>query len=107
MGPQLTALDGHIRTCGRDENNKNFSWRYNKMIIRDKTLPATILQSLPGRPITAVFEHPILSSDLIITRAWVEHDDGEYNLMIEFEQPRFLFNRDTCRVWPEESLQAS
>ncbi len=101
--PQLVVLDGHVRASGCDENARHFSWHHDTVKIMERSLPETILHSLPGRPITDVVEHPILTPNLSITRAWVEREYGEQNLMIEFKQPRFLFNRNTGRFWADVS----
>ncbi|MCD1623482.1 hypothetical protein [Citromicrobium bathyomarinum] len=101
--PQLIVFDGHVRASGWDEGSRNFSWRYDTVKVMEKSLPEAILHSLRGQPITDVIEHPILTPELTITRAWVEREYDWQNLMIEFKQPRFLFNRSTGRVWAEDS----
>ncbi|WP_420606488.1 hypothetical protein [Novosphingopyxis sp.] len=93
--------DGHVRFLGWKQSSGLFLCNRNTIIIKNRSLPETILNLLPGRPITDLVEHPVLTPDLIITCAWVENRNGSPNLKIEFDQPRFLFCRNTGRIWRE------
>lgn len=95
--------DGHVSCIGSSPSSPPVSWYDNVVHVEGITLPEATLVSLPGRPITNVVRHRVLSSNMIVTRAYVETDWPKPMLVIEFEQPRLLFCRHTGRVWEEPS----
>ena len=91
--------DGHVSCIGSSPSSPPVSWYDNVVHVKGITLPEATLVASPGRPITSVIGHKVLSSNMIVTRAYVDADWREPMLVIEFEQPRLLFCRHTGRVW--------
>lgn len=99
--PIYLCEDGHVSCIAASPSRPSISWYDNVVHVNGVTLPEAVLFSLPGRPITSVIDHRVLSSNMIVTRAHVDTDSPEPVLVIEFEQPRLLFCRYTGRVWEE------
>lgn len=91
--------NGHVSCIGSSPSKPPVSWYGHVVHVEGITLPEATLASLPGRPITSVIGHKVLSSNMIVTRADVDTDWPEPILVIEFEQPRLLFCRHTGQVW--------
>ncbi len=91
--------------CGRlyleatDFYRPSISWYDGYMKLYDVKIPSTIFDSLPGKPITALIEHPLLTSKVIIQNI-VKLFDGKHYYKIEFEQPCFYYCCKTGRFWP-------
>ena len=70
--------------------------------IYDQMLPATIYDSVCGKPITDLIMHPYLTSDIIIKNmSYVDDPRADY-IEIHIEQPRYFYCRGTGRYWVEE-----
>lgn len=95
--------DGHIQCHGRDPANPNFRWNRNSIEIFGRSAPDTVLTALKGRPITALIEHPVLSSDMIISHAHSKFEFGDHSIRAEFEQPRLLFCSASGHAWASDS----
>jgi len=90
--------------CGRlyleatDSSDARVNWCDGYIDIFDGEIPSTMHDSLPGKPITDLIEHPFLTSEIIIKdlqKFWY----GEDYLRITFEQPCFYYSRKTGRFW--------
>ena len=90
--------------CGRlyleatDSYDPRIKWQDGYVDIYDLEIPSTICGSLPGKPITALIEHPFLTPEIIIKSISKMHDGKDYH-RIEFEQPCFFYSHGTGRFW--------
>lgn len=91
---------GLVQCNGYDGSSRSsrLSWNRNSVTISGRSLPDTTLAALPGRPITDLVEHPILSSNMIITHVSNTLDPGP-SIRAELDQPRRLFCNVSGRVW--------
>lgn len=52
---------------GRIESNfmikEGITWNYTRLVLKNFQLPATVINSLPGKPLSVVIEHPLLQGD--------------------------------------------
>jgi len=91
-------------TCGRlyleatDSSDARLKWHDGYFDIYDLEIPSTLCASLPGKAITALIEHPFLTSEIIIKGISKMYDGKDYH-RIEFEQPCFFYSRGTGRFW--------
>jgi hypothetical protein len=97
------VVEGHLQCHGWDRSNPNFHWNRDKVIIANADIPATILTTVVGRPITAVVDHPLLTDRMIITSAVSKDEWGKRFVELQFDQPKLLFCRASGRVWEAES----
>ena len=70
--------------------------------IYDQMLPATMYDSVCGKPITNLIMHPYLTSDIIIKKMSHVPDPRANYIEIHIEQPRYFYCRGTDRYWVEE-----
>lgn len=90
--------------CGRlyleatDSSDARLKWHDGYIDIYDLEIPSTLCASLPGKAITALIEHPFLTSEIIIKGISKMYNGKDYH-RIEFEQPCFFYSRKTGRFW--------
>lgn len=102
----IWTTDGHVRCHGWDASNPNFRWNRNSIEILGRSAPDTVLTAMRGRPITQLIEHPVLSDDMIISRAYSKFEFDIHSIRAEFEQPRRLFCGASGRVWdPDPAMR--
>lgn len=95
----LYVRDGHIGCEGYDAQNSNFHWNGSSLTLWNCTLPEIALSQLAGQPITRLIEHPILSSDMIITEASSAKIGERQAIKVIFDQPKRLFCKASGRSW--------
>lgn len=95
----LYFRDGHIVCKGYDAQNSNFLWNGSSLKLWNCTLPEIAISQLAGQPITRLIEHPILSSDMIITEASSAKIGDRQAIQIDFDQPKRLFCKASGRSW--------
>lgn len=95
----LYVQDGHIGCEGYDAQNSNFQWDGSSLTLWNCTLPEIAISQLAGQPITRLIEHPILSSDMMITKASSEKIGERQAIKVDFKQPKRLFCKASGRTW--------
>lgn len=95
----LYVRDGHIGCEGYDAQNSNFHWNGSSLTLWNCTLPEIAISQLAGQPITRLIEHPILSSDMIITEASSIEIGDQQAIQVNFDQPKRLFCKVSGRSW--------
>ncbi len=95
----LYVRDGHIGCEGYDAQHSNFQWDGSSLTLWNCTLPEIAISQLAGQPITRLIEHPILSSDMIITEASSAKIGDRQAIQIDFDQPKRLFCKASGRSW--------
>ena len=102
--PKLRESDLHQDLkvkCGRiyleaiDSADVCLIWHDGRVEILDLEIPSTLCDSLPGKPITDLIEHPFLTPEVIIKDLWCIQNYSR----ITFKQPCFFFSRKTGRFW--------
>lgn len=95
----LYVRDGHVGCEVYDAQNSNFHWNGSSLTLWNCTLPEIAICQLAGQPITRLIEHPILSSDMIITEASSIEISDRQAIQVNFDQPKRLFCKASGRSW--------
>ena len=97
--PKLRESDLHQDLkvkCGRiyleaiDSADVCLIWHDGRVEILDLEIPSTLCDSLPGKPITDLIEHPFLTPEVIIKDLWCIQNYSR----ITFKQPCFFFSKN-------------
>jgi len=102
----IFAEDGHLQCHGSDPSNCYVTWNRDTVTLRGRTLHEAALALLPGRPVTDLIEHHILSRNMIVTEAVNNFQYGGGSIYVTIEQPRRLFCGRSGRVWSWSGNQA-
>lgn len=106
LSPKLTIFvnDGHVQCHGRDTSSHQIYWCRNSVQIFEHAVPASVLDSLVGQPVTKLIEHPVPSDDMIILQATSCLEHGVPSVYAEFEQPLRLFCGASGQVWSQSII---
>jgi hypothetical protein len=95
---------GVVQCDGYDRYTPKLSWNRHSITIHGQSLPDTTLAASIGRPITDLVEHPILSQDMIIWRAYEAFDPGPA-ILAELIMPQRLYCGVSGRTWECDGMQ--
>ena len=98
LHPDFKVKCGRLYLEATDCHDSRIKWHDGYFNLYDQDIPSTYCDSLPGKPITALIEHPFLTSEIIIKSISKMYDGKDYH-RIEFEQPCLFYSRETGRFW--------
>lgn len=96
------AVDcGRILYSGTNAGTPAMTIDGDRIRIFETLVPETVLECMPGKPITDFIQYPLFSSEILILKArnvrgWI---DGDF-LELIIEQPRLFYCRLTGSYWP-------
>jgi hypothetical protein len=96
--PDFKAECGRLYLEASDSYDARLNWYDGYIEIYDLEIPSTLRDSLLGKPITDLIEHPFLTPEIII-KDLRKLCFGEDYFRITFEQPCFFYSRKTGRFW--------
>ncbi|MEH6791331.1 hypothetical protein [Parasphingorhabdus sp.] len=106
LHPDYKVKCGRLYLEATDSSDARLKWHDGYIDIYDLEIPSTLRESLPGKAITALIEHPFLTSEIIIRDIRKMYDGKDYH-RIEIEQPCFFYSRGTGRFWTARELDRS
>jgi len=98
LHPDYKVECGRLYLEATDVHYDHLEWGDGYIYIYDLQIPSTLCESLPGKPITALIEHPFLTSEIKI-KDITKFCYGPQPFIISFEQPCFFYSRKTGRFW--------
>lgn len=94
----ISITNGHVQLSTADDEAR-IQWLDDTVAVRRLFIPGIELIAAIGRPVSDIFEHEYLSSDMIVEEAECDQEDGQFTLHIRFSQP----TRPCClvsgRIW--------
>lgn len=103
-GLNFFETDSTIHCSGYDRRDEACLWDCNTFTVWDRHFPEAVLQSFIGRPITKMIVHPVLSDNMIITKARNATGNNYPYVEIEFDQPILLCCSRSGRAWLSEEI---
>ena len=100
LHPDYKVECGRLYLEATDVHYDHLEWGDGYVYIYDLQIPSTLCESLPGKPITTLIEHPYLTSEIKI-KDIAKLSYGPQPFIISFEQPYFCYCRKTGYFWAE------
>lgn len=94
----IMAIRGHVG-AGTGDPQAHVQFSHDTISVRRTFMPKTLLNAAVGRPVSELYEHEFLSSDMLVQEANCEYEDGEFTLVVRFTQKTHLFCFETGRIW--------